>query len=56
MVYWYRVVKEYVACTYVHSKPSSNLNFCLLLAFHTEASLLRQADGGPDPIWGGKVI
>ena len=24
--------------------------------FHTESLLLRQADGGPDPIWGGKII
>ena len=24
--------------------------------FHTESLLLRQADGGRDPIWGGKII
>ena len=24
--------------------------------FHTESLLLRQADGGSDPIWGGKIV
>ena len=34
---------------YVHAKAT-----CAV--FHTESLLLRLADGGPDPIWAGKVI